>query len=204
MQFEKSRVQRDLVLHTPNTMLTRYQHKRALYAEVMENPLILSNILSHLETIDGVNLMLSSKKFVESPVLKRETDEFIKTKKDEYKKKHDFVFEMINTLINQTKHDERNDTFRVETIYNIYNLILKYKTLAQKSFCESFYNVCKSKLIEFAFNINFTSEALYFLRKIYGIETYYEYSEDEIDKYGDPVMYIYIIDEDNNNEKIYI
>lgn len=64
-----------------NTMLTRYQHKRALYADVMENPLILSNILDHLETIDGVNLMLSSKKFVESPMLKKETNKFIKKKK---------------------------------------------------------------------------------------------------------------------------
>lgn len=185
-----------------NTMLTRYQHKRALYADVMENPLILSNILDHLETIDGVNLMLSSKKFVESPMLKKETNKFIKKKKNEYKKRYYFVFDMLKTLIDHANNDETNNT--LETINNIYRLILKYKTLAQKSFCESFYNVSKSKLIEFACNINFTAEALYFLKKIYGIETYYELSENEVDEYGDQVMYMYIIDEDNNNEKIYI
>lgn len=193
----------------PNMVITRYQKKRALYEEVMTNPLILSTILPHLGASDGANLMLTCTKYTKSQDLKLEMTNFMKTKEEEYEQKlieeeNDSVFKQLKKLtVKFNPNTELSHASKIKLVKKLYKFILNHKTILQRDVFDAFFTLSKQKLIEFASHFDFADDAVFYLEKIFDIKVYYEPSEDEVDIYGDEVVYTYILDEETN-EKIYL
>jgi hypothetical protein len=61
-----------------------YQEKSAVYSDVMENPLILTNIFKHLDAKDTLNLLITNAPFTKEERFLDTLDIFLKKKKDEY------------------------------------------------------------------------------------------------------------------------
>lgn len=190
-------------------VITRYQKKRALYEEVMDNPFILSMILPHLGASDGMNLMLTCTKYMKSQDLKLEMTNFMKTRREEYEQKlinkeNDVVFKQLKKLTEKfNPNTEISHALKIKLVKKLYQFILNHKTILQRDAFHVFLALSKRKLIEFASNFDFAEDAAFYLEKIFDIKVYYEPSEDEVDAYGDEVVYTYILDEDTN-EKIYL
>ena len=68
-------------------MITRYQRNAALYADVLENPLILQNIFRHLQAKDTLNMVITNASFTKEVRFQDTLNGFLKEKKNDYDKK---------------------------------------------------------------------------------------------------------------------
>ena len=165
-------------------MLTRFQHKANLYATVFENPLLLNNILSHLEAKDCVNILTTNAPFTKENRFVETINIFLKNKKEVYEKK--LKQNQIDIFHNTTKnifeiityYQYFNDSFNKEqhfrNINSLFDYIIKNEWIFEEHHdieeTEQFRIVIEKKLIEFMVQEpEYTWNSLYYLEKLCNI-----------------------------------
>ena len=175
-------------------MLTRFQHKANLYATVFENPLLLNNILTHLEAKDGVNILITNAPFTKEDRFVDAMHIFLTDKKDEYEQKqkekrmdefHDTtqkIFRMITEYQHFNENFNKEQHFR--NVNGLFDYILENEWIFEEhddpEETENFKIVIEKKLVEFMVQEpEYTWNSLYYLEKLCNISIKAENDEND-------------------------
>ena len=191
-------------------MLTRFQHKANIYATVFENPLLLNNILTHLEAKDGVNILITNASFTKEDRFVDTMHIFLTDRKDVYEQKqkenrmdkfHDTTQKIFRMI---TEYQHFNENFNKEQHFRNVNSLFDYIIENEWIFeehddleeTENFKIVIEKKLVEFMIQEpEYTWNSLYYLEKLCNISINAENDEND-----DIVEFILTSD----GEKIYV
>ena len=160
-------------------MTTRYQKKSTVYAEVFENPLLLSIITSSLNEKDLVNFSTTNKKFhpthseLGCNVIQHELDQYytkyIKNKEEEQKRETDREF-ITKLKILFKKQGNRNN---LRNTSRVFDHIVKYKDhiMSMKETYGHLLDAIENRLVNFAQSNEggFAHDALNYLYAIFDI-----------------------------------
>ena len=175
-------------------MITRYQHKANLYANVFENPLILKNILTHLEAKDGVNMLTTHAPFTKEDRFVDTMHIFLTDKKDEYEQKqkekridefHDTIQRTFRMIIEYQHFDENyNKEQHFRNVNSLFDYIIQNEWIFwEHDLLKESYNfkiIIEKKLIEFMLQEpDYTWHSLHYLEKLCNISIKAENDEND-------------------------
>ena len=161
-------------------MLTRFQYKANLYATVFENPLVLNEILMHLDAKDSVNMLITNAPFTYTERFVDTINMFLMKKKDEYEQKlkekrmNAFHKETNNIFEMIYEYQYDNNNYVIEEhfrhVNSLFDHILTNMWIFDDENNQYFRLIIEKKLIEFVIEKPaYKSNALYYLEKICNI-----------------------------------
>ena len=166
-------------------MLTRYQRNASLYADVLENPLVLQNIFQHLEANDVLNVVITGAPFTKTHRFQHTLIPFLEEQKEIHEER---IEEHRNkTCIATTK-------WYLDTIESmqregcpINQLVVRmcgmFDHLAENTwFLEKnpkFARVVEDKIIGQLYIIEFTTSGLEYLRMLFSVTEQVELDDNE-------------------------
>ena len=186
-------------------VVTRFQKNRNVYAQVFENPLLLSLITSSLNETDIVNLSLTNKKFhpkfshigdeVIQPQLDECYEEYIRDKEEKQSLERDMKFVRKLVLLIQKQEHKSNYT----NTARLFDYIVKFKEhiMSMKQTYAVFLNTLENKLINFVLTNEggFAADALHYLFTIFDISV-------KVQSFHDDDLFEYIVT--TKGEYVYI
>jgi hypothetical protein len=183
-------------------MQTRSLTKREIYGQVLENPLLLSTILSFLESSDGMSLLMTNKNFFDVERLYEVTQEYIQNKYDEYSVRKALEEQQrFGTKLCILLNAQSADTSDLRLVDDIFDYIVENKDFLMTNIetFEQIINVMERKLLYFLVNCtSYSLKALHYLGVIFDIFPIAERDPElEEDEYFDQ----YVID--RRGERIY-
>lgn len=157
--------------------MTRYQTRAALYNTVLEQPILLQTIAQSLNPKDLVNLKLSG--YSEECRFQDTLGILLQERLQEAEAhKREFFIRTLNDLINY--HDSQTELYdQLRSLRDIYDYLMD--NIWFREIIPSLDRVVEQKLIEFARNEQFCSDAVYYLAEMYGIFVYAEFDENNDD-----------------------
>lgn len=182
-------------------MITRYQRNAALYAEVLENPLILHNIFQHLEANDALNVVITNAPFTKEQRFEEVLTPFLEEKKENYKqrmeKKRDT--DCITTIrwyldtTEITRQQSRSIDEVVTHMCGLFDHLVENMWFLEKH--PEFARVVEDKIVDLLFNIEFTTCGLQYMRLLFNVTGHVEFDENDeefwfvVTSYGEKVYF---------------
>lgn len=169
-------------------VLTRYQEKAYLYETVLEQPLILENILSHLEARDLANLKLLGGPLMKEPRYQSVLDEFLETEYICYKenqRRNEFMTQTQTLLDKSQQYDDPQQQIRL--VNDVFDYLDDNKDILKLPEFEPLDKCVERKLIELMFDYDeYCHYALYYLNRLCDIDVKTRNDPDT----GDLIQYI--------------
>lgn len=169
-------------------VLTRYQEKAHLYETVLEQPLILENILSHLEARDLANLKLLGGPLMKEPRYQSVLNEFLETEYicyEEKRRRNEFIKQTQTLLDNSQQSDDTQQQIRL--VNEMFDYLDDNKDILKLPEFEPLDKCVERKLIELMFeHDDYCHYALYYLNRLFDIHVKMSNDPDT----GDLIQYI--------------
>lgn len=152
---------------------TRYQRASELYGKVLEQPLLLENILTHLTPKDAVCLHIAGcreERFVDT------CDRFLQKKYDDYliRKENERNQEFINNVgvLLHTAEQTQGIQLRIRRINDVYDYLCDNIWFKEVSLMQRFIPIVQKKLIEFMVEYpdDYAHYALHYLDVLFDIK----------------------------------
>lgn len=162
---------------------TRYQHNAALYADVLENPLILQNIFQHLRAKDTLNVMITNAPFTKEERFKDILNRFLDEKKEIYekevqKKRFDDCMTNIKSFINTfetMQHARSSITQLITQLCRLYDYLFENKWFMEEY--SKFAKVVEKQIIGHLHMTDFLLHGLKYMRQLFDISEQMEENE---------------------------
>eukprot|EP00976_Prorocentrum_cordatum_P048911 986902-Prorocentrum_minimum.AAC.2 len=159
-------------------VVTRYQHNNHLYESVLEQPLLLENILSHLSAKDGINLKLTNNTFTKQERLDDTISLFLDKKYKEFLKHENQkkLNKFINTVGDHLKTFESlsNAHFRHRIVQAnvMFDYLVDNAWFLDETALKPFTDVVERKLINMLIEdpFEYGQHALHYLQVMFGVQ----------------------------------
>lgn len=159
-------------------VVTRYQRNKNLYESVLEQPLLLKNILSHLSAKDGVHLKLTNNMFTKQERLDDTLNLFLDGKYKEFlqhsheKKLNKFLKTVSNHLKKLENLSHVHFRYRIVQANIIFDYLVDNAWFLDEPDFKEFSNVVERKLINLLMEDTheYGHYALHYLHVLFGIE----------------------------------
>lgn len=131
-------------------VITRYQHKAHLYHHVLEEPLVLSHILTHLSSQDVVNLKTTLKN---EPRFNDTLDEFLDDQFEVYlerkeQEKRKLFISTVHSFINEFNDSSNMDIhYRIVVMNRLFEYLVDNKWFLSDETFDVFQRVVERKLM---------------------------------------------------------
>lgn len=182
-------------------MTTRYQRNGALYADVLENPLILQNILRHLEAKDVLNVVITNAPFTKEERFRQTLKPFLEEQKEIHEermeeKRNNTCINTIQRYLNtiESMQEEGNPISElVERMCDMFNHLMKNKWFLEKH--PKFARVVEDKIIDQLYVVEFTATGLVYLKELFNVTEQVELDENEdelwfvVTSYGEKIYF---------------
>tara|TARA_Y100000389_G_scaffold131092_1_gene128544 strand:- start:33 stop:581 length:549 start_codon:yes stop_codon:yes gene_type:complete len=161
-------------------MITRYQHNAALYADVLENPLILQNIFQHLQANDTLNIVITNASFTKEERFQDILSGFLKEKKQDYDKKMlrkmkiDCVKNMhsfLDTFQTMQQVGSSNNQL-LKQLYRMYDYLIENKWFIEQTL--KFAKIIEKKILDYLHFDEFLETNLNYLKLLFDIDQQFE------------------------------
>ena len=181
-------------------MITRYQHNAALYADVLENPLILQNILQHLQAKDTLNMVITNASFTKEMRFQDTLSNFLQKKKDEYDKemlrKKTFaclknLHSFMDTFLTMQSVGSSNVQL-LKQLYRMYDYLIDNKWFIEKY--SKYAKVIEIKILDYLNFDGYMENNLKYLKLLFDIDPQFE-----TDEFGNEIRFIMT----TSGEKVY-
>ena len=158
-------------------VVTRYQHNKNLYESVLEQPLILENILSHLSAKDGIHLKLTNNTFTKQERLDDTLNLFLDRKYKEFVKEAHEKVEQIHQ--NGWRPFEKFESLshehfrhRIVQANVVFDYLVDNAWFLDEPELNPFSDVVERKLINLLIEdpFEYGHHALHYLHVLFGIE----------------------------------
>jgi hypothetical protein len=148
---------------------TRYQHRTDLYMSVLEQPLLLENILSHLSAADAVHLKMTGGSLVHEPRFQDTVDVFLES---EYE---DHQLQLFLRTMNEKLNDVYRETRAIDQyrkLNELYDYLLdhRYYIDSLEPCWSSFRDMLERRLIRDLENVDYEMYALFYLGEFFGTQ----------------------------------
>ncbi len=169
-----------VVITTTMPMITRYQHNAALYADVLENPLILQNIFQHLQANDTLNIVITNASFTKEERFQDILSGFLKEKKQDYDKKMlrkmkiDCVKNMhsfLDTFQTMQQVGSSNNQL-LKQLYRMYDYLIENKWFIEQTL--KFAKIIEKKILDYLHFDEFLETNLNYLKLLFDIDQQFE------------------------------
>ena len=170
---------------------TRYQEKEALYADVLENPLIFHNIIQHLEPKDVINMLITNAPFTNDCRFQDTVNLFLDKKREYYEKNMEVkrVGEIVCKILSlmstfeTMKHTGASNHTLIAQMCRLFDYIVENDWFLERN--AGFAKIVEIKLIEHLQLIDFLPYGLEYLRLLFNIV-----EQIEEDEFGEESWYI--------------
>ena len=182
------------------SMITRYQHNAALYADVLENPLILQNIFQHLQAKDTLNMVITNAPFTKEERFQDILSGFLLEKKKDYDKKilKKMKFDCVKNLnsfldtFQTMKQVGSSNVQLLKQLYRMYDYLIENKWFIKQT--SNFADIIEKKILDYLHYDNFLDTNLNYLKLLFDIDQQFE-----IDEVGHKTRFI----KTTSGEKVY-
>lgn len=178
-----------------------------LYSSIFENPLLMTNIVSHLDAKDAVHLMMSQGAFTKDARFQDTMKMFLDTKKEEYDNvKAELCLlnrrmQFGSTLAHKLCHLDNISGIenRKRHVVDIFDFCVENKDVLDIPDMATLKRIIHNKLVSFLRNDTsyFSEDAVYYLAELFDIQVQAQAVPNTDDEYVE-----YIID--LNGERIWI
>ena len=172
-------------------MITRYQCNAVLYADVLENPLILQNIFQHLQAKDTLNMVITNASFTKEERFRDILNCFLKEKKVDYdnkirrKKKFDCV-KNVNSFLDTFQTMQLVGSSNVQLLkqlYRMYDYLIENKWFVKQTL--KFAEIIEKKILDYLDFEEFLETNLNYLKLLFDIDQQFE-----TDEFGNEIRFI--------------
>lgn len=172
-------------------MITRYQRNAALYADVLENPLILQKIFQHLQAKDTLNMVITNASFTKEVRFQDILSGFLKEKKKDYDKKilrkirFDCV-KNINSFLDTFQTMQQVGSSNVQLLkqlYRMYDYLIENKWFIKQTL--KFAEIIEKKILDYLHFDEFLETNLNYLKLLFDIDQQFE-----TDEFGNEIRFI--------------
>lgn len=182
-------------------MTTRYQRNAALYADVLENPLILQNILRHLEAKDVLNVVITNAPFTKEHRFQQTLMPFLEEQKEIHEERMEEkrnstcinTIQMYMNFIESMQEEGSPISELVERMCDMFNHLMKNKWFLENH--PKFARVVEDKIIDQLYVVEFTTIGLEYLKQMFNVTEQVELDENEgelwfvVTSYGEKVYF---------------
>ena len=148
---------------------TRYQHNAHLYETVLEEPLVLSLVLTHLSSQDAVNLKTTFKE----PRFNDTIDDFLKDRKvSREKEKQDSFIDTVYSFIRDFDESRNMDIhYQIVQMNNLFEYLVDNRWFLADETFDAFQKVVENKLMHQLMEhpLEYAHHALYYLEVLFDI-----------------------------------
>lgn len=171
---------------------TRYQNKAALYTQVLNEPLMLSHIVTHLSAKDIINLKTTLSKQESrfhdtlNDVLIDQFDDYVRKKKNEKQMSFmDDIQHLIHSISNSINMDIQ---FQIAQMNKLFDYLVKNKWFLTDDMFDPFQKIVENKLIEqlITHPYEYSHYAIYYLEVLFNVHVKMFVDEDT----GEGIEYI--------------